>query len=55
MWRTECVKRGLTLKREENVFRLRWVKSKIMRDKPIFQEVQIRLNMDHVLRRINRM
>ena len=33
---TECVKRGLSLKREENVFiRLGWVKGKMMRDKPI--------------------
>ena len=33
---TECVKRCLSLKSEENVFiRLRWVKGKMMRDKPI--------------------
>lgn len=55
MWSTECVKKGLSLKKKENVFRLRWVKGKMMRDKPIVQEIQIRLNLDHVLRRINRM
>ena len=46
---------GLSLKGEENVFRLRWVKGKMTRDKPVVQEIQIRLNLHHALRRINRM
>ena len=53
MWSTECVKRGLSLKSEENVLDLDGLRSKIITDKTIIIvkeiNIQIRLNLDHEL------